>query len=239
MNFKIIYRESIIKMFKSGMTYAALVVSLLISAFVMIFIPLIGTQMDMPKYYDSTSWTESVCQGTFSVFALSAALIGETNAISSEKIYFLSKPLKRTTFLLAKCIATLTIAFIVAFACFVILLGIAIWLMIKYDNNIFSFKKCVNPFGLFGSWISILLFSSFVATIWKYQSRGGVWIMLCFALVLIYAIIFPMYANITDSDFSKTERFWWLMIPVILYLPLGTVLSLIGANIFIKSEIES
>jgi hypothetical protein len=84
-----------------------------------------------------------------------------------------------------------------------------------------------------------LLFSSFVATIWKYQSRGGVWIMLCFALVLIYAIIFPMYANITDSDFSKTERFWWLMIPVILYLPLGTVLSLIGANIFIKSEIES
>jgi hypothetical protein len=38
-------------------------------------------------------------QVSFAMFALIGASIGETNAISNEKIYILSKPIKRSTFL--------------------------------------------------------------------------------------------------------------------------------------------
>jgi ABC-type transport system involved in multi-copper enzyme maturation permease subunit len=159
--------------------------------------------------------------------------------LSSEKIYFLSKPLKRTTFLWAKCLSTLTISLIITLLSCCILFGIAIYEYITWTNNIFDMRRSENPYAIFGSYLSIAIFGSFVATIWKYQSHGGVWIIICFGMVLIYVVMYPMLVNIDKEDFSDNERFWWLMIPILLYLPLSVIFSLIGAKIFMRSEIES
>jgi ABC-type transport system involved in multi-copper enzyme maturation permease subunit len=98
-NFSIVYKESIKKLLRSKMVYGSLIVSLMVTGFVLVFIPLVLSQFDISNYYDSTSYIQTGMQGTFAVFGLVAAVVGETNALSSEKIYFLSKPLKRTTFL--------------------------------------------------------------------------------------------------------------------------------------------
>jgi hypothetical protein len=100
-------------------------------------------------------------------------------------------------------------------------------------------QKGENPYAIFGSFIAILLFSSFVSTIWKYHTRGGVWMMFCFGVLLVYVILYPMLGAVWDGDFSDTARFWWLISPVFICFAFTTIGCILGAYIFIKSEIES
>jgi ABC-type transport system involved in multi-copper enzyme maturation permease subunit len=104
-------------------------------------------------------------QGTFSVFALIGAVMGEANAINSENIYFLSKSIKRSTFLSAKCLSTLTISFFIALPTILILVGIASYESMVNKNNIFDISRGENSYAIFGSFLAILVFSSFISTI--------------------------------------------------------------------------
>jgi ABC-type Na+ efflux pump permease subunit len=104
-------------------------------------------------------------QISFSIFALIGATIGETNAISNEKIYILSKPIKRGTFLCGKCLSTLTVAFLFAMPTILILIGIAVYELLAHQQNIFDITQADNPYAIFGSFIAILIFSSFISTI--------------------------------------------------------------------------
>jgi ABC-type transport system involved in multi-copper enzyme maturation permease subunit len=146
-------------------------------------------------------------QVTFVMLALMGASIGETNAISSEKIYVLSKPIKRGTFLLGKCLSTFTTSLLFASPTILILVGIAIFEAVHHNLNIFDVSRAENPYAIFGSFIAILIFSSCIATIWKYQTRGGILMIACFGILLIYVILYPMLVDSWESDFSNVTRF--------------------------------
>jgi ABC-type transport system involved in multi-copper enzyme maturation permease subunit len=104
-------------------------------------------------------------QVTFAMFALIGATIGETNAISSEKIYFLSKPIKRGTFLCGKCLSTLTISLLFVMPTILVIVGIAVFEATAHNKNIFDVSRAENPYAMFGSFLVILIFSSFISTI--------------------------------------------------------------------------
>jgi hypothetical protein len=126
-----------------------------------------------------------------------------------------------------------------AFPTIAILCAISIYEIVAHGENIFDMNKAENPYAIFGSFIAILLFSSFISTIWKYQTRGGIWILLCFGILLIYVVLYPMLVGVFDGDFSNNGRFWWLLLPIPICLTLGIIGTVLGAYIFIKSEIES
>jgi hypothetical protein len=100
-------------------------------------------------------------------------------------------------------------------------------------------SRAENPYAMFGSFLVILIFSSFISTIWKYQTRGGIWIIACFGILLIYVVLYPMLVNVWASDFTNTGRLWWLLLPVPICIFLTIIGTTLGSYIFIKSEIES
>jgi hypothetical protein len=85
----------------------------------------------------------------------------------------------------------------------------------------------------------ILIMSSFLSSVWSYQTRKGIWIIVCFGLMLIYTILFPMLLDLSSSDFNNTNRFWWLLSPIIICFTLTVILTPIGYWAFSKNEIES
>jgi ABC-type transport system involved in multi-copper enzyme maturation permease subunit len=174
LNMSIVYRNSIKKILKSPLPYIIFGVTILADAFIFFLWPYVTRMGNISLYYESDTWVILTMQVTFAMFALIGAAIGETNAISSEKIYILSKPIKRGTFLSGKCLSSFTVAFMFALPTMLVLGGVATYEAIARHTNIFDVSKAENPYAIFASFIIILIFSSFISTIWKYQTRGGI-----------------------------------------------------------------
>jgi hypothetical protein len=123
------------------------------------------------------------------------------------------------------------------------LVGIVLFEWFGHGLNIFDVSRGENPYAIFGSFLMILLFGSFISTIWHYQTRGGISIIICFSLVLIYVIIFPMLTQLSNpswaADFTDFLRFLWLLLPLPIYFLLLVSIGLPGIFIFMKSEVES
>jgi hypothetical protein len=58
-------------------------------------------------------------------------------------------------------------------------------------------------------------------------------------LVLIYAVLFPLVAELDRGDLNDHQRLLWVTLPIGIYLFLATVFVSIGSWFFMKSEIES
>lgn len=238
LNFNNVYLISIKKMLKKPSFYFIGGAGFLTTFIIMVFIPAISLG-GISTYYENDIWTHLVFASFIVVIAIFSAIFGELNAINSEKIYFLSKPIKRSTFLFAKCLASFTLAILVAFICSLILLVIA---LVEYVNNrevVFKTANGNNAASIFISFLIICFFSSICSTIWTYFFRQGYSAILFAGLVLIYAILFPLVAELDRGDLTDHQRLLWVTLPIGIYLFLTAVFVLIGSWLFMKSEIES
>jgi ABC-type transport system involved in multi-copper enzyme maturation permease subunit len=104
-------------------------------------------------------------QVTFAIFALIGGAVGEVNVIHNEKIYVLSKPINRSTFLFAKCMSSLTMSVLLAIPTILMLSIIAICEAAILKINIFNIRYGENPYAIYGSFIMILIMSSFLSSV--------------------------------------------------------------------------
>jgi hypothetical protein len=187
-------------------------------------------------------------QCTFVIFPFVSAWIGEKNAINNEKIYYLSKPITRNGFLIGKCLSSFLVSLIVCLFNMLILGIVALYIYIKSKNstdvtreirNIFDHEWGSNAYSIFGSFIGIILFASTFATLFKYQTRGGVSLIVILSIFVIYIILYPLLNDMSHGDLSKKEVLWWVTLPIIFSVPLALGLGYLGWYIFLRSEIES
>lgn len=236
--FLIIFKMSIIKLLHHPALYIAAVVSFFVSLFVFVLLPF-SFNMPFDTFYESDSFIVSTMQGTFAVFAFASSLIGETNSINQEKIYFLSKNINRNIFMLAKILSSFLISLIVCLLSLLILFVIMIYEKINYDNNLFYPTRGTSAWGVFFSYLVIIIFASTTATIWKYSFRYGVTIIFITGLLVIYVLAYPNYFPLVNEDFSDTNRMWWVTLPIIIFLPLNGITMVGGWLKFKYSEVES
>ena len=239
MNYFTIYKISINKALKRVSTYICMLVVLVCSLLTYILIPFVLGFGHIKNYYASSEWSTLCIEISFITTVLSSAFIGETNAINDEKIYFLSKDIKKSTFIFAKCMSSFTIAFLMTLISSLILLVIYGIGITQWDNNIFKLKHGVNAASIFGSFLVLTIFGSMIATIWKYQTRSSVNIFICGGLLAIYCYCFLLLTkNLQESDLDDELRFWWLTSPILIFIPLTVILGSIGFAIFMRKETD-
>ncbi|MDR0545837.1 MAG: hypothetical protein LBG49_02860 [Mycoplasmataceae bacterium] len=220
---------------------------LAVCAVAFFLVPMISNQEDIFGYYESSFWVEFSTQATLVVFMVCAAVIGETNAITNEKIYFLSKPINRSVFLLAKCVSTIVVSLTITILGSLMLAFVAIYCILKNHVNIFNDTHVglTNKHGaymasiIFGSYILLTIAGGIISTIYKYQVRGGVCIIMCAIAILIYTILFPTFVKLYQEDFNNHSRLLFISLPLGIYPLLTLITTPIGWVIFLKSEVES
>lgn len=208
--------------------------------------PKFAYQGDIFGYYESSFWIEFSTQATLVVFMVCGAVIGEINAINNEKIYFLSKHIKRSVFLLAKCVSTIIVSLCITILGSLMLAIIGIYCWFKRHVNIFddAHIHLPNKHGamaamIFGGYFVVAIIGGVIATVYKYQVRGGVCIIMCALAILIYTIIFPAFIKLYREDLDDKSRQLFLLLPLCIYPALGVIVTPIGWIIFLKSEVES
>lgn len=239
-NFRNVYLSSIEKILKNPFFYFISVGGILASFLVAIVIPAISV-IGISAYYESSAWTHIVFAAYIVIIAIISAVFGGMNAINNEKIYLLSKPIKRSTFLFAKCLSSLTLAIVISFICSLILLCVALVEWTKKHEIVFQTKNGNNAASIFISFTMICCYGTICSTIWSYVFKQGYSVILSICLVLIYAVAFPLIYNgaIDRSDLGDLFRLLFVTLPIGIYLFLTIIFSSIGSWIFMKSEVES
>jgi ABC-type multidrug transport system permease subunit len=141
----------------------------------------------------------------FCLIPLFSAVIGEANANTAEKIYILSKPVKKGNFLIVKILSTITIALIFLILLISMFVGVTIWLHFKTDS-INVFKDHINPYAFFANLIIFSLFGSFLGTLLHYQIKNGITTLIALALsgafVAVFMMLYPLSTTNSDLEYE-------------------------------------
>lgn len=251
-SFKITFVNSIKNLFRQKTTYILLVISIFLVFAVLVIVPAILAAINgktygrsfMWWYNNPNNWIEIDSYLLFIIISFVSSMIAEKNTPSTEKIYALSKPISRDKFLLAKCLSSLFVSFILMFVILVLFISIDI-AGIYGSNKSSIFIDGLNGYSYLGGMITIWLFASILSTLYSYQSQNGIMTLLCTAIILIYIVIFAMFSNLSNDPNRKTptelvqlQRLLFSSLLFIL-LPFTYGFGHLAWWIFKESEIES
>lgn len=121
-HFKVIIKETLRKTIKTPLIWILFAIVVFISFCLNVMWPIIQqagfyhSGAPFSHYYlSSDAWISVNNQFFFIVIPLIGAFVGENCAVPNELVYLLSKPIKRSHFLIAKCIAAAIVTFVISF----------------------------------------------------------------------------------------------------------------------------
>jgi ABC-type transport system involved in multi-copper enzyme maturation permease subunit len=188
------------------------------------------------QYYANASWFANVLPFTFVCIIIEGWLIGDLTINDGLKMYYLSKPIKRSYFYIIKTLVAYLV--VLMFVLIVFIFYLIIHLILWSQTKTFSFLTTdMNPFGLFFSYAFIGCFGACIATLFT-QTRTRFIISLCIAIIsiLVYLFVFINYFNIGSNASQNNHNLWFSSItPIILY-SIGMLLTMIICLLLVKKE---
>jgi ABC-type transport system involved in multi-copper enzyme maturation permease subunit len=156
----------------------------------------------------------------------------------SERVYILTKPIKKTSFLFSKFLSSFTICFAYILITMVFLFSVAACIYSTDMNfNIFNEKLC-NVWGLFGSFICLGLFTCSFSLLFRYLFKPGLSAIFSVCLAALFLVIYSMFISI-DANHPGPALWYTSITPSIVFFPLFLIVSAIGTYYFKNQEVAS
>lgn len=247
---RIIYKETIRKSLKSPtlwiITSLVLIVSILSCIGLPIYRTLLNKTQTFSSFYRSSDWNVLINQLTFVVLAFVGSIIGNMCAIHAELTYFLSKPIKRKTFILAKFLACATLSLLISLVNILFIFIIGLYMLIKKDGfNMFEYKSIhdkhkINFFSLLLiSYLAIIIVSSTLSMMIRYNIRTELGVVFIILLYVIYVAIYPSRESTTNEEYDYYRVIWWTICPALISSALFFLFVPIFCILFKRKVIKS
>ncbi|MDR1235071.1 MAG: hypothetical protein LBJ97_03265 [Mycoplasmataceae bacterium] len=230
--FKRIFSLSFKHLLNSPSVYVFFFICLLVNLLMAIIIPsVIGhDNRDHWRFDDQSSIT------VFTVITVYASMIGESNANPEERIFILTRPVKRSTYFWSKICCTLIVT-TTLFLCIFIIWLIS-YLAIAKSEFVGTAGYKYFPQAMLAVFI-LASMGAFVGTSLRYYLRNRVTSLILMFSVLLVFLLFSIVYKTSKGEPDKTYYLiMYTVLPLVVFIPITSILTRVGFALNKRDDIK-